>query len=222
MERNAAKRNIRRLTFRLGCPRPQIWLGSLVVLAGCWSEPPATSNETNDPRTPPSRASATPADQASGPPAEATAFDDSSARANSGDRGTGRSLNAEPVEIGFEDIQLPIQADIVFRPFMLTDRVRDLDGQRIRINGYMLPDTKTKGIKQFVLLKNTECKFGPGGQADHLLNVLMVDGETAKYRDDPITIEGVLKVNPFQGPDGNTWSIYDLTCDRVEGYHPRR
>jgi hypothetical protein len=126
------------------------------------------------------------------------------------------------VEIVFEDIQLPIQADMVFRPFMITDRVRELDGQRIRIHGYMLPDSKTKGIKQFVLLKNTECKFGPGGQADHLVNVLMVDGVTATYRDVAVTVEGVLAVNPFQGPDGNTWSIYDLACERVEVYKPRR
>jgi hypothetical protein len=130
--------------------------------------------------------------------------------------------SAEAIEIVFEDIQLPIQADMVFRPFMLTPRVKELDGQRVRIHGYMLPDSKTKGIRQFVLLKNTECKFGPGGQADHLINVLMVDGVTARFRDDPISVEGVLKVNPFQGPDGNTWSIYDLACDRVETYRPRR
>lgn len=136
-------------------------------------------------------------------------------------------LAAAPVrrvaeEITFEDIQLPIQADMVLRPFMLTQRVKDLDGQRIRISGYMLPDVKTKNITQFVLLKNTECKFGPGGQADHLINVLMVEGATVRFRADAISVEGVLKVNPFQGPDGNTWSIYDLACEQVEAYRPRR
>ncbi|MCA9151633.1 MAG: DUF3299 domain-containing protein, partial [Planctomycetales bacterium] len=112
-------------------------------------------------------------------------------------------------EIVFEDIELPIQADIVFRPFMLTDRVKDLDGKRIRISGYMLPDSKTKNIQEFVLLKNTECKFGPGGQADHLLNVLLVPGVTARFEAEAISVEGVFEVNPFTGPDGNTWSIYD-------------
>jgi hypothetical protein len=130
--------------------------------------------------------------------------------------------DTDAIEIVFEDIQLPVQADMVFRPFMLTDRVKELEGKRVRINGYMLPDSRTKGIRQFVLLKNTECKFGPGGQADHLVNVLMTDGVTAKYRDDPIAVEGVLTVNPFEGPDGNTWSIYDLACDHVETYRPRR
>lgn len=125
-------------------------------------------------------------------------------------------------DVSFEDIQLPIQADMVLRPFMLTQRVKDLDGKKIRISGYMLPDVKTKDITEFVLLKNTQCKFGPGGQADHLINVLMVDGAKAKFRADAISVEGVLKINPFQGPDGNTWSIYDLACERVEVYRPRR
>ena len=72
------------------------------------------------------------------------------------------------------------------------------------------------------MLKNTECKFGPGGQIDHLINVLMNDGVTAKFRDKPVSVQGVLEINPFQGPDGNTWSIYDLACERVETYRPRR
>ena len=126
------------------------------------------------------------------------------------------------VDISFDDIKLPMQEDMVFRPFMLTERVKELDGKRIRISGYMLPDTRTKGIKQFVLLKNTECKFGPGGQADHLLNVLMIEGEDARFRSEPISIEGRLFVKPFQGPDGNTWSIYDVACERVTRYRPRR
>ncbi len=134
---------------------------------------------------------------------------------------TGSGSN-ETIDVTFDDLQLPIQADIVFRPFMLTDQVKQLDGRRIRISGYMLPGVKSKGIKEFVLLKNTQCKFGPGGQADHLINVIMVQGETARFRDDPVSIEGVLKINPFQGPDGNTWSIYDLTCDHIETYRPRR
>lgn len=126
------------------------------------------------------------------------------------------------IEIIFEDIQLLMQADTVFRPIMLTERAKSLDGQRIRISGYMLPDSKSKNIKQFVLLKNTECKFGPGGQADHLINVLMAKDATATYRDDAVAVEGTLRIKPFQGPDGNTWSIYDLECDVFEKYQPRR
>jgi hypothetical protein len=123
--------------------------------------------------------------------------------------------DGQPVEITFDDVNLRIQADVVFRPWMLTDRVKELDGRRVRIRGYMLPHERATGIRQFVLLRNKECKFGPGGQADHLVNVTLQDGVTTSYRHQVVQVQGVLKVNPFQGPDGNTWSIYDLAGERV-------
>jgi hypothetical protein len=130
--------------------------------------------------------------------------------------------NGEVIDISFDDIILQIQADIAFRPWMLTARVKELDGKRIRISGYMLPDSKLKGIDQFVLLRNTECKYGPGGQADHLLNVTMRKKARIDYRSKPISIEGVIQVRPFQGPDGNTWSIYDLNeADNVTNVRRR-
>jgi len=172
------------------------------------NQPPATPAST-----PPGPAPAVPAPEAGGEPAATT-----SALTGQADKKT----ESGAIEIIFEDIQLLIQADTVFRPIMLTERAKSLDGQRIRISGYMLPDSKSKNIQQFVLLKNTECKFGPGGQADHLLNVLMTKDVTATYRDDAVAVEGTLRIKPFQGPDGNTWSIYDLECDRFEKYQPRR
>jgi hypothetical protein len=114
--------------------------------------------------------------------------------------------------ITFDDLNLGMQADMVFRDFLLTDRARELDGQKVRIVGYMDGGvSQQKGITEFVLLKNTECKFGAGGQADHLLRVLLQDGVTVDYtRFGALQIEGVLKISPFNGPDGNTWSVYDL------------
>ncbi|MEZ6115144.1 MAG: hypothetical protein R3C28_01005 [Pirellulaceae bacterium] len=128
----------------------------------------------------------------------------------------------EVIDISFDDIELLIQEDIVFRPQMLTARAKELDGKRVRINGFMLPDTKIRNISQFVLLKNLECKFGPGGRADHLLNVIMLDDRAVNFREDAISIEGQIVLNPFNGPDGNTWSIYDFKCTKVEKYRPRR
>lgn len=117
----------------------------------------------------------------------------------------------EVIDITFDDVNLQMQADMVFRPFLITDRVRQLEGRRVRIGGVMYATDRTRGITEFVLLKNTECKFGPGGMADHLVSVTLKDGETTTYPGDkPISVEGVLRVNPFQGPDGFTWSVYDL------------
>jgi hypothetical protein len=73
----------------------------------------------------------------------------------------------------------------------------------------------TKSVKEFVLLKNTECKFGPGGQADHLAQVYLAEGATTPFTNKPLKIEATLKVEPFEGSDGNTWSIYRLEGAKV-------
>ena len=125
-------------------------------------------------------------------------------------------------DISWDDIKLNMREDQVFRPFMMTPEAQALDGKRIRITGFMLPHDKMKGIQQFVLLKNTECKYGPGGQADHLINVTMIDDKSTLFRNGIIEVEGVLTINIFNGPDGNTWSIFDLACDKVEKFRPRR
>jgi hypothetical protein len=125
------------------------------------------------------------------------------------DRGPTRPGEAE--KITFEDLNLGMQADIVFREFMLTDRVKDLQERRVSIIGYMHGGQATqRGIKDFILLKNTQCKFGPGGQADHLANIVLREGATTSFSPSPVKVEGTLKIRPFIGPDGNTWSIFRL------------
>ncbi len=122
------------------------------------------------------------------------------------------------VDVTFNDLICNMQPDIVLRPWMLTERAQELDGKKIRVQGYMHGgvDRRTN-IKEFVLLRNLECKFGPGGQADHLIRVKLGDGVTTDYAGkDVVEVVGVLKIEPFQGPDGNTWSIYDMDGEAVK------
>lgn len=119
--------------------------------------------------------------------------------------------------ITFEDLNLGMQADMVFRDFLLTDRARELDGRKVRLIGYMDGGiSQSKGIKEFILLRNTECKFGAGGQADHLVRVLLVEGVTINYTQDAVQVDGVLRINPFNGADGNTWSVFDLAGEQCK------
>jgi hypothetical protein len=130
------------------------------------------------------------------------------------DRGPTRPGEAE--KITFDDLNLGMQADMVYRPFLLNDRVKELDGKRLSIVGYMHGGVESaKNNKEFILLKNTECKFGPGGQADHLADVKLKAGETARLTRDAVKVEGTLKIEPFEGPDGNTWSIYRLEDAKI-------
>jgi hypothetical protein len=131
------------------------------------------------------------------------------------DRQPTRPGDAE--KISFDDLNLGIQADVVYRPFMLTDRAKELDGKRVSIVGYMHGGVEsTRGVKEFVLLRNTECKFGPGGQADHLAQVYLAPGETTAFEKKPVKVEGRLKIEPFVGVDGNTWSIYRLEDAQIQ------
>jgi hypothetical protein len=136
---------------------------------------------------------------------------------NGGTEAATKKATDEVAVITFDDLNINMQQDIVFRPWMLTDRVKELEGKRIRLNGYMHGGiSQLKNIKEFVLLKNTECKFGPGGQADHLIQVKLQGNASASYGTTPVQVEGILKLNPYQGPDGNTWSVYDLLGDAVK------
>ena len=119
--------------------------------------------------------------------------------------------SAKIKDISFDDIDLSMPPDVAFRPFMLTDGVKELDGGRVRLSGYMHGGvSQTRGIKEFILLRNRECKFGPGGQADHLVRVFLHGDVSASYTEKVLSVEGVFKIKPFEGPDGFTWSIYEL------------
>jgi hypothetical protein len=114
-------------------------------------------------------------------------------------------------KITFNDLAvLGIKANMVVRDFMLSDRARDLDGKRVIVTGYMYPGASQKGIKEFVLLQQKDCPFGAGGQADHVAQTVMRKGVTADFTTSPVKVEATLVIKPFEGPDGNTWSIYCL------------
>jgi len=120
-------------------------------------------------------------------------------------------------EVTFDDLKINMQPDIVFRPWMLTERAQQLDGKRIRVPGYMYAALdRSEDIDEFILIRNLECKFGPGQQADHLVIVKLNEGLVTSYPGDKIIyVEGVLKIEPFTGTDGNTWSIYNLAGEKV-------
>ena len=119
--------------------------------------------------------------------------------------------------ITFDDLALDMPADAKFTSSLLTPRVKELDGRRVSIKGFIYAAgifTQT-GITSFPLVKNTQCKFGPGGQAFCVILVQLKDGVTTDFTLRPVTVEGTLKVEPYEGPDGNTWSVYRMIGERV-------
>src|SRR5262245_40473300 len=98
------------------------------------------STETATAESTPNDASATALATSGGTPVESPANDAAPAVKPAGqrpppDREPTRPGGAE--KITFDDLIIGIQADIVFRPFMLSDRAKELDGKRVSIPGYM-------------------------------------------------------------------------------------
>jgi hypothetical protein len=113
--------------------------------------------------------------------------------------------------ISYEDLDLPMEPDTLFQDWMLTQRVRDLDGKRVRITGFMCGAVQytDNNIRQFIMLREKECPYGIGGQAHHAIAVTLRE-RTARFTTDAITLEGILSVKPFTGYNGKTWAVYAI------------
>jgi hypothetical protein len=118
--------------------------------------------------------------------------------------------SGKPENITFDDLNTEMPADVKWDAKYLTDRIKELDGKTVKIAGVMYPDVRTKGITEFVMLKNSECLFGPGGPAHHVIMIYLGGEESTRFTTRAVTVEGVLLVKPWEGPDGNTWALYEL------------
>ena len=124
---------------------------------------------------------------------------------------------AAPRDISFDDIKLEMQKGEPFTRDRLTPRVVDLERQRVRIRGYILPSFQQSGLTQFVLVRdNQECCFGPGAALHDCVVVRMQPGQTAEFSIRPVAVEGRFRVEELRGPDGRHLAIYALDGERVQ------
>jgi hypothetical protein len=126
--------------------------------------------------------------------------------------------NSQPLETTFDDVKFDMELNDSFKRSLLTPKIEDLFGQRIRIRGYMYPTLKRKGLTAFVLVRdNLECCFGPGAALFDCMRVQMHPDKMATYTAvRPITVEGVFKFDEFTDLDGTTRAIYMLEQASVE------
>ena len=115
------------------------------------------------------------------------------------------------VDRSFDDLKFDILPDAPFERSMLTPANEALDGQLVRIRGYILPTAQKRGIKQFVLVRdNQECCFGPGAALYDCVLVSMATGASAEFSIRPVAVEGRLRIEEFLDPDGVTRAIYQM------------
>lgn len=123
----------------------------------------------------------------------------------------------EPLTITWEDLDVGMPPDTLFEPWMAPTRVKALEGKRVRIVGYMSGAIFQKDhIREFPLMREKECPFGPGGQAHHVIEVELQGKVRTSFTTMPVTVEGVFGIQPRTGPNGNTWSLYRLDATKIE------
>lgn len=92
----------------------------------------------------------------------------------------------DSLRVSYDDIDLlkvlnmePVTADA---PEHFPTWLKELDGQRIRIRGYMRPGLLSENIAFFVLARDTmACCFGPNTKAYDIIPVIMREGVTTDY-----------------------------------------
>ena len=120
-------------------------------------------------------------------------------------------------EVTFDNIKLEMEKDEPYDSSKLTEEVKKLDGQNIRIRGYILPSFQQSGIKQFILVRdNMECCFGPGAMLHDCVVVEMIPPATADFTVRPVSVEGNFTIRELKGPDGNYLAIYHLDGKQVK------
>jgi hypothetical protein len=117
----------------------------------------------------------------------------------------------------FDDLRFDIEVGEKFERKMLPESIEALNGQPIRIRGFILPTPQKRGVKQFVLVRdNQECCFGPGAALFDCILVEMNEGQTAEYTIRPVAVTGEFDIEEFVGPDGKHLAIYRIAGETVK------
>ena len=122
----------------------------------------------------------------------------------------------EPTAITWDELDVGIHAESRFEPWMMKTSIQSLEGQPVRITGYMHAGVPVRdGIREFILLRNIDCPYGRQGEAHHVIVVKLAGDSHTSYTQKPLTLEGTFHVRPFDGPDDATWSLYALDDARL-------
>jgi hypothetical protein len=123
----------------------------------------------------------------------------------------------EPIDLTFDDLKFDIEKGADYKPSMLTDSIKQLDGQTVRLRGFVRPSFKQTGIKNFILVRdNQECCFGPGAALYDCVMVKMADDLSIDFTVRPVSMVGTLYLKEFIGKDKKVWAIFRMKDARQE------
>lgn len=119
------------------------------------------------------------------------------------------------LRISYDDIDLlkvlnmePVPANAVE---YFPDWLKQLDGQRIRLRGFMFPTFLAEGITSFGLARdNGICCFVKEPKIYDMIQVSLADGVTTDYIDNrPFDVEGVFRIDP-DADDDELFQLYRI------------
>ena len=117
----------------------------------------------------------------------------------------------ETLYLTFDDVTFEMEKDEEFERDMLTDEINNMEGKRISIRGYILPNgTKQSGNKKFILVRdNKECCFGPGAALYDCVLVKLQKNHEVDFTVRPVTVEGTFLLKELE-IGGRTMAIYRM------------
>jgi len=95
-------------------------------------------------------------------------------------------------------------------------RLRELDGKKVLMTGFMLPIDEVENIKEFLLVQSLwSCCYGQPPDIHGIVRVVMPKGKPTDYFFDPLKIVGTFKVEATM-MDGYCVDIYQLHVESLE------
>jgi hypothetical protein len=119
------------------------------------------------------------------------------------------------LRVSYDDLDLlkvlnvdPVPPDVVDQ---FPDWLRRLDGQRVRIRGFMFPSYEEM-LSAFVLTRDTGvCCFGPNPKVYYLIGVKLKEGTKVRYvQNRPVDVVGTFHIQPVVS-DGNWFQLYKIS-----------
>ena len=114
--------------------------------------------------------------------------------------------------------RLNFNEDISKRGFVETEGkvdfqedIKQLDGQKVLLKGFMYPEKDTVGIRRFLLVKDSgDCCFGGQPKLTDMVNVVLnKDVESATLRNGLVSVSGVFRLRDLRRA-GNLNPVYEI------------
>ena len=122
----------------------------------------------------------------------------------------------------FKDLRFDIPRDTEFSSAMLPATIKQFDGQRVTISGYMFPTAKRSGNKQFLLVRDNMEAF-PRPIHDNIV-VTMTADQAVDYTFRPVSVTGKFSIEEFNVGEGRDKlkAIYAIEATKVEPHNSKK